>query len=443
MKIDIIIVYEQRYKFGHEKDFVPPLTGIHLAALTPSVHKVKVYHQQVDKVDLNTNADLIAISFFSGFAMEAFRLADEFRKRNKTVIAGGPHVSFGIEESLAHFDAIVIGEAESVWKEILSDFELQSLKVKYDGNAITLNDVPTPRYDLLSDKFFIKRVIQATRGCPYSCSFCTVPRLNTGFRKRPIENVLRDIAYNDFKYWWQRKIVWFWDDNLTIDRTYIKSLLRQMIPLKKWWLTQASIDIVKDDELLWLMKKSGCIGVFLGLETFGERSILDANKKQNRISDYRQAIKKLHKHGISVMAGLIAGFDHDTYDSIIKKLDNLMSLGIDVPFLSIMTPYIGTDIYIKLDNEKRILKNRGWNFYNGYNVTFKPQNLSAEDLLKAHRELWSKIFSFKNSVKRIMRSISYLRPGAFLMTLFMNGFYGLKKLRNNYPKEMMENINDD
>lgn len=106
MKIDIIIAYIKRYEFGHEKDFVPPITGIHLAAITPRKHTVRVFHQQVDRIDYDTTADLIALSFFSGFAPAAFELAREFRRRGKTVVAGGPHVTFNIEESLDKFDAI-------------------------------------------------------------------------------------------------------------------------------------------------------------------------------------------------------------------------------------------------------------------------------------------------------------------------------------------------
>ncbi|HYH55768.1 MAG TPA: hypothetical protein VD772_04100, partial [Anseongella sp.] len=250
MKIDLIIAYVQRYEFGHERDFVPPITGIHLAAITPPEHEVRVFHQQVDKIDLNTDAGVIAISFFSGFAMAAYKLAVEFKKRGKTVVAGGPHVTYCQEEALAYFDAIVTGEAENVWSILLKDIELGRLQAVYAGTPCDMKGLPTPRYELLPDKFFIKKVIQATRGCPFSCSFCTVPSLNPGFRLRPVKDVVRDASYDEFRYWWQRKVVWFWDDNLTIRRPYIKQLLNAMIPLKKWWLTQASMDIAKDPELL-------------------------------------------------------------------------------------------------------------------------------------------------------------------------------------------------
>ncbi|WP_162055235.1 B12-binding domain-containing radical SAM protein [Pontibacter pamirensis] len=436
MKIDIIIAYVQRYEFGHERDFVPPITGIHLAAITPAEHEVRVFHQQVDKLDYNTDADVIAISFFSGFAMAAYSLAAEFRKRGKVVVAGGPHVTYCQEEALNYFDAIVTGEAENVWPTLLRDFELGQLQQVYTGTPCDMVNLPTPRYDLLPEKFFIKKVLQATRGCPFSCSFCTVPSLNPGFRLRPIEDVIRDASYDNFSHWWQRKIVWFWDDNLTIRRPYIRQLLNEMIPLKKWWLTQASMDIAKDPELLDLMKASGCIGVFLGIESFGVDSLADANKRQNKIAHYKVAVKEIRKRGIAVMAGFIAGFDHDDEKSIIHMADQLMEIGIDVPFLSIMTPFKGTPIYTKLNQEGRILSQRNWNFYNGYNVAFKPKKLSEAQLLNAHRELWKKSFSPWYSLKRILQGIYTLRTGAFLLSFFMNSFYTYKRLRSNYPIDM-------
>ena len=435
MKIDIIIAYVERYEFGHEKDFVPPITGIHLAAITPKKHEVNVIHQQIDRINYDTEADVIAISSFSGFANAAYELANRFRLKGKTVIGGGPHVTFNQEESLQYFDAIVTGEVENVWEQVLHDVERQDLKPIYMGSPSDMKNLPTPRYDLLPNRFFIKKVLQATRGCPFTCSFCTVPSLNPGFRLRPVEDVIRDASYDNFPFWWQRKVVWFWDDNLTIRRPYIRSLLKEMIPLKKWWLTQASMDIAKDPELLDLMKESGCIGVFLGIESFGIDSLKDANKRQNKVENYKAAVDAIRKRGIAVMAGFIAGFDSDDYESIVHMADRLMEIGIDVPFLSIMTPYKGTALHTQLVSENRINPNKGWDYYNGYNVTYRPKNMAEDELLQAHRELWKRSFSLKNSVRRIIRGIR-LRRGAFLMMLFMNTFYCLKKLRGNHPVDM-------
>ena len=434
MRIDIIVVYVPRYKYGHEKHFVPPITGIHLAALTPPEYQVRVIHQQVEPVPYDSDADVVALSFFSGFAAEAYRIADSFRHKGKIVIAGGPHATFWPELTLEHCDAVITGEAESVWAQVLADAAVGRLLPRYDGVPLPLDTLPTPRYELLPDRFFIKRVVQSTRGCPFACSFCSVPALNPGFRTRPVADVLRDIQYDTFRHWWQRKVVWFWDDNLTANRTYVKQLLRGMIPLNRWWLTQASMDIVYDQELLELMVASGCIGVFFGIETFGTASLKSANKPQNQVQRYHHAVDVLHRHGICVMAGFVAGFDGDTPESIVAMADQLMDIGVDVPFLSVLTPYRGTPLYDQLAEEGRLLKDRGNAFYNGYNVTFQPQLMSPNDLLQAHRTLWRRAFSPGYVIRRITRAASYLRPGAFLMALAMNGFYGLKRLRGNTPR---------
>lgn len=438
MKIDIIVVYMQRYRMGHEMNFVPPITGIHLAALTPAQHQVRVIHQQIDPIPYDTDADLVALSFFSGFAPEAYRLARYFRQNNKIVVAGGPHVTFWPEEALNYCDAVVTGEAESVWAELLVDAAQGRLQPRYHGQPLALDGLPTPRYDLQSDAFFVRRVIQATRGCPFTCSFCSVPAVNPGFRVRPVEDVIRDIQYDRFPFWWQRKIVWFWDDNLTARRPYIKELLRAMIPLRKWWLTQASLDITRDPELLQLMKDSGCIGVFLGIESFGEQSLKEANKRQNKIEQYRESIRILHEHGIAVMAGFIAGFDGDTPQSIVAMAQQLNEIGVDVPFLSILTPFKGTPLYERLESENRLLAGQGWQFFNGYNVAFQPESMTVDDLLDAHRALWRRAFSPRFVVQRLARSAFKLRLGAFLLSLAMNGFYGFKALRANQPVDMRE-----
>jgi radical SAM superfamily enzyme YgiQ (UPF0313 family) len=436
VKIDIIIVYMPRYRKGHEMNFVPPITGIHLAALTPAHHRVRVFHQQLDPIPYDTDADLVALSFFSGFAPQAYRLAQHFKQAGKTVIAGGPHVTFWPDEALACCDAVVIGEAESVWAQVLSDAEQGVLQPKYFGQPSSLEGLPTPRYDLLSPGFFVRRVIQATRGCPFFCSFCSVPSVNPGFRVRPVEEVIRDIRYNDFPHWWQRKVVWFWDDNLIARRPFVKELLRAMIPLKKWWLTQASMDIARDAELLDLMQRSGCIGVFLGIESFGEESLRFANKRQNKIAYYKDCIDALHRHGIAVMAGFIAGFDGDTPQSILEMADRMCEIGVDVPFLSILTPYKGTALWNDLEVQDRLIPQRGWQFYNGYNVAFQPGAMTPEELLQAHRQLWKRAFSPRYVLKRLTRSATRLRLGAVLLSLAMNGFYGLKALRGNLPLEM-------
>lgn len=444
MRIDIVVVYVPRYSRGHEAHFTPPITGIHLAALVPSGHDVRVTHQQTDPVDLDTDADLIALSFFSGFAHEAYRLADAFRARGKRVIAGGPHVTFWPDEALLHVDAVVVGEAESVWSTAIEDADRGRLQPRYDGVAGPLDGLPTPRYDLLSPRFFNRRVIQATRGCPFSCSFCTVPSLNPGFRTRPVDEVLADVRHTEPGWsWWQRKVAWFWDDNLLAHRKWVKELLRGMVGMDRWWLTQASIDITRDDELLELMAASGCIGIFLGIESLDAESLKHANKRQNKVSEYAGAIEKLHRHGIAVMAGFVAGFDHDTAESVVGMADALTTLGVDVPFLSVLTPFRGTVLHDQLEAEDRLLFEEtggSWAYYNGYNVAFVPQNLTPDQLHDAHRGLWRRSFGPRNVMRRVGAGCRTLRPGALALSAMMNGFYGYKTLVGNEPADLRKQV---
>lgn len=413
-------------------DFVPPVTGIHLAALSGG-HDVEVFHQQVRRVPVDDKPDVVGISFFSGFARNAYALADAYRKLGVPVVAGGPHVSYWVDEALEHFDAVVTGEAERVWESVLTDVQRRTLKKVYYGTPAPLDGLPTPRYDLLEKNFIVRRVLQATRGCPFSCSFCTVPDLNPGFRVRPVQDVIRDIATTHFPLFWQDKVVWFWDDNLLVKRRWAKDLLRELAGLNKWWLTQASIDIVKDRELLDLMERSGCIGIFLGIESLDDADLRSVNKRQNRAAEYREAIERLHERGICVMAGFISGFDDQTPETIVATAERLNAVGVDVPFLSILTPFRGTQLYQQYLSSGRILAERDWPHYNGYNVAFQPARMAPDELLAAHRELWNRAFGPQLVLERLTHAKRRLSRGGLMLAAAMNGFYGLKRLTGNTP----------
>lgn len=434
MRIRIIVSYIPRYQRGHRWDFVPPVTAIHLAALVPQGHEVEVVHEQVQPVPFDEPLpDLVLLSFFSGFARRAYQHADRYRQLGVKVIAGGPHVSYWTDEALQHVDAVVTGEADDIFAQVINDAEAGCLQRVYRGGTPTLQGLPTPRYDLLEPRFLVPRVLQATRGCPFTCRFCSVPDLNPGFRVRPIEDVVRDIASTHFPHFWQERVTWFWDDNLLVNRPWAKQLLREMRGLNRWWLTQASIDITADRELLDLMQQSGCIGIFLGIESLEESELRSVDKKQNRVSKYRDAIARLHERGICVMAGFIAGFDGQTPDSIVRIADGLNAIGVDVPFLSVLTPFRGTPLYDDFIKEDRILRTRNWDHYNGYNVAFQPQGMSPETLRSAHRQLWQRAFSPSFVAARLMRGVRQLSRGGMMLSAAMNGFYGLKQVTGNIP----------
>lgn len=434
MKVRIVVSYVPRYRRGHRWHFAPPVTGIHLAALVPAGHEVEVFHEQVRPAPVDRGADLVAITFFSGFARRAYELADAYRRLGVKVVLGGPHVTYWVEEALEHADAVAVGEADDVWPTMIEDAERDRLKRVYHGKPSSLAGLPAPRYDLLESTFVVRRVLQATRGCPFTCSFCAVPDLNPGFRMRPVDDVIRDIAQSRFERFWQDKVVWFWDDNLLARRSWARSLLDAMTPLRKWWLTQASIDIVKDEDLMRRMERSGCIGIFLGIESLHKDDLASVKKRQNKASEYKEAIAKLHDRGICVMAGFMAGFDDQDSDRIVATADGLLAVGVDVPFLSVLTPFRGTPLYEDLLAQDRILRDRDWGSYNGYNVAFAPAKMSPDDLLAAHRALWRKAFSPGAVAERLAKGARTLSPGGMMLSAAMNGFYGLKQIERNEPR---------
>lgn len=440
MKIRIVVSYVERYRRGHGVQFVPPVTGIHLAAITPPEHEVEVVHEQARPVPVDADVDVVAISFFTGFAARAYALCDAYRALGVKVVVGGPHVSYWLEEALAHADVVVTGEAETVWPEVLRDLERGNAQRVYRGSAASLDALPTPRYDLLEDAFVVRRVLQATRGCPFTCTFCTVPEFNPGFRVRPIADVVRDVTapidghakLRAHLPW--NKVAWFWDDNLLVKRAWAKELLAAMTGLDRYWLTQASIDIVKDRALLDAMERSGCIGIFLGIESLDDAELAAMKKRQNRATEYRDAIARLHDRGICVMAGFISGAGDQSEATVVATAERLQAIGVDVPFLSILTPFRGTPLYDTLFDEGRLLEDRAFVHYNGYNVAFRPAKMSPDALLRAHREQWRRAFAPAAVAERALRGARTLRPHALMLSLAMNGFYGAKRLTNNAPR---------
>jgi radical SAM superfamily enzyme YgiQ (UPF0313 family) len=448
MKIKIVNCWTSRYRRS-DQHFVPSLTLAHLAALTPDGYEVTLHHEQVRPVnveqDVADGVQLAALSFPTGFALHAYRLADEYRRQGIPVVMGGPHVTFLPDEASYHADAVVVGEAELLWAQVLDDFRRGHVRRVYQTNDVhDLAGLPMPRYDLIEPAFAVPHVVQATRGCPYRCKFCATATINPGFRTRPLDDVIRDIAAPHFRGWLQNKLVWFWDDNLTANRRYSKALLREMIPLNKWWLTQASLDLTDDDELLQLMHDSGCVGVFLGIETLDADALASVHKLHNlkgtpgRATRYRQAIRKLHDHGITVMAGLIVGFDTDTAASVDSLLDQVRELEIDAPFLSVLTPYYGTQLYDEMLQSGRILLDRDWTYYSGYSVSYRPARMSAAELQEAHGRLWHALYAPGAALGRWLRGWATLRPGALVLSTALNGHYGLNRLTGNVPVRYRE-----
>jgi radical SAM superfamily enzyme YgiQ (UPF0313 family) len=315
-------------------------------------------------------------------------------------VLGGPHPTLLPAEASAHADAIVIGEAEESWPRLIDDFRRGRLQPCYRAQRPpSLLHLPHARRDLLEGRWYSKGVLIATRGCPNSCEYCTLPHLyQRTLRFRPVDEVAEEVASI------KGKPLVFWDDNLAADPRYAKALFRAITPYKKWWTAQATIQIAEDEELLRLAAESGCKAFFLGLESFSQASLDGTNKSFNRAKDYRELVARLHGYGIAVQAGIMLGFDQDGPDVFERTLEAATQIGIDNATVSLVVPFPGTRLFARLEGEGRILT-RDWSRYNGKtDVVFRPK-LMTPDMLQAGFE-WARreFYSWGSIWSRLARS---------------------------------------
>ncbi|MFC1830365.1 B12-binding domain-containing radical SAM protein, partial [Thermodesulfobacteriota bacterium] len=317
-----------------------PLTYSLLAAYTPPDIEVSIVDEAFETLDFDQEADIVAMTFVVPLAPRAYEVAQEFRKRDKTVVCGGPHASLMPYEAANYFDSVVIGEGDISWPQLLDDYKKGRLKKFYRNTQnVNVEHIPFPKRNLLNQKgYSILNTIQATRGCPYQCLFCTTRSVYPKFSTIPIPNVIRDIEQIEGNSL-QRRILLFWDDNLIGNPLWAKKLFREMTHLKKIWFAQLPFNITEDKELVRLASKSGCRSLFLGLESFNPLSLKNCNKNHNIVKRYDEGIKILHDNGISVYAGVMFGFDDDRKDIFQITLEKTTELAIDMVSAKIAIPF--------------------------------------------------------------------------------------------------------
>lgn len=420
MKVLIVSTFRARYA-GDERNWqFPPLSAVFLAALCPGHVEVEVVHEQVRRVDPDTaNADLVAITSSTGSAPRMYELADRFRARGVTVLLGGVHVSLLPDEALGHADAIAVGEAEQSFPQMLRDFEHGCLqKVYRQPDGLPLAGLPIPRYDLFEPELPFHSLVQATRGCPFRCSFCTMKVIDRHFRVRPPQEVIRDIQASEGGGWLGRKLVLFWDDNLTADRAYARELFQTMIPLRKWWWSQFSIDVAEDRELLRLAARSGCKGAFVGMESFSAKNLLAVGKRQNHVERYRAAVRAFHDAGIAIQAGIIVGLDQDDEQSIRDIPAAVADLGIDLPFVNLLTPFPATPLRQDMASQGR-LWDCGWQLHDGAHITYDPLHITPEALEKAYWATHHAFYSVPDTLRRALSMPLHIGPTAAMINIYV------------------------
>ena len=421
-KLQIIVLFQN---LGEERAYyarspAPPLSGALVAGLTPDIVEVDLLHEMVRPIDYETDADFIALSFMDFCAPHAYEVARKFKKLGKTVIAGGRYASTFPQEVIPHMDATVVGEAEPIWGEVVRDLVDNRLQKVYEAPfAPSLEDIPPPRYDLVESCFTAPIVTEATRGCPYRCSFCQLTVKPTPYRTRPIKDVIRDLTNTAGLPFHKRKMAMLLDNNLGGDRAYAKELLREAAKLDLWGLgAQFSFDCLQDDEFVELLVEANGTMAFIGLESLNEPSLAGVHKRQNRVEEYRELFEKLKRRGIQTFTGMMLALDEDTpeyYESLPKRLDEIDPSSI---LLSISIPIPGTPFHEKVKSEGRII-DENLAHYEGDHLVFKPQTVTPEEVYEAYRAITLHFYSWKNIFRRWWRFFSRMRArGKLVQRLF-------------------------
>ncbi|MEW6067824.1 MAG: radical SAM protein [Nitrospirota bacterium] len=384
---------------------LPPMALAILASLTPKTIELKITDELVEDVDLSAEADVVALSVNTTNSQRAYQLAAHFRKKGAKIIMGGIHPSVMPEEALLHADSVVIGEAEYIWNEVISDFLNGRPKELYNCSCHPdMADVPEPSWEILkSKKYFMQRTFQVSRGCPYGCSFCSSTRFfGKKYRFKPIGQVADEIRH------YLKKFVVFVDDNIVGKPDYSRELFLALKPLKKRWIAQSSIDIAKDENLLKLAAESGCAGLLIGFE-----SVRYANKKDVRKlkapDEYAEKIRLIHSYGISVHGSFVFGFDEDTEDVFHDTVDFVFKNRLEVANYCKLTPFPGTELFEQMKKEERLLT-MDWSKYDRYHLVFRPMNIDIKRFYYLTDEAYKKTFSFFSILRRtpqVIKNIPY------------------------------------
>jgi len=379
-----------------------------LAALTDERHEVRIVMEEFEDVDLSVEPDLVGLSLMTANAPRGYLLADHFRSKGAKVVIGGIHASVLPDEALEHADAVVVGEGEPVWPDVVADADAGRLRPLYQAEGpADLSKVPHPRRDLGAVKRFMNvNPLMTTRGCPYDCEFCSVSRVyGRQIRTFPIDWVVEDVKLSGRKY---HLIL---DDNVVGRPAYALELFKALRPLKIRWVGQCSLSLANREDLLRAAYDCGCRGLFVGMETVSEASMKRLKKSFRDLQDVEEAIKRIQAAGVRFHASVVFGFDTDELGIFDDTLAFLMKRRVHSATFNILTPYPGTAVYENLKREGRLFT-EDWVHYDHTTVVFQPARMTPRELAEGQHRVRRRFYRLHSILKRLPHHVRH--PVLFL-----------------------------
>lgn len=403
MKLLLLIPYDNLYKYatGYTKLIgYEPLTLSVLAALVPKEYNVdiKLVDEGMERGRYDhEHYDIVGISTVTSASGRAYELAAYFKAKGSYVVMGGHHITLMPDEAKEHADSIFIGRSEKTWPQFFHDFIKGTPQKAYiQENDSDVLRLPIPRRDLAKRGNYLRQpVIIANYGCKNTCIFCSISKFCNGCSpKRPITDVIEEIKSLNTKEFI------FLDPNQYSDKDYSKELYAELIKLKIKWAGLTTHNISDDKEMLELMVKSGCSGVFIGFETLEERNLSDMDKTTNTIQKYKDTIQILHDYRLPITGSFMVGLDYDTKESLLALPEKIQEFRIDIMRYGIVTPVPNTGFYHKLEQEGRILT-KDWSLYDSMHCVFQPKNMTPRELEDIFLKIWKESYTYKNIFSRL------------------------------------------
>jgi hypothetical protein len=414
-----------------------PQIGPLIAALLPDDAEIHVVNDTWEEPDWQREYDLLFLSCLHADFDRARQISHYWRRRGTKTVLGGIVASTYPGLCAAYFDAVAVGDPESTVPAICDDFRKRRLQPLYVATAYDPASTPTPRYDLVAGRQVLPIAVEATRGCPFTCDFCTLTGAGTPHQVRPPHSVVRDLLagrrnVGRFSAWHKRNVAIFYDNNLGGNFAHLRALCDALAPLGLYWGACVTFNVLRDDSLLERLHRAGCRGLFVGLESFNPAAIRDMGKHQNRLRETREAIARCHDRGMLLFAGLMLSPRVDDLDYIASIGRHLGECGLHVPaYVSFETPFPGTPHFHRLAEEETpaFMPNALLRDFNGYTLVTRPLRASPAAFAAAYRELIRTVFSPRAKLRKLGHDAAQFLPRGRLMPLL----YDLVELASESP----------